>query len=112
MPTIVFTVSVAMAGNDKRLSWLCRTEPMSDSSREAKGSLANTPAALTFLTVAYHHCKYMCWAEGAGALVAVCGLAGAADDAFSPLTGAPSAQAFSDACKALRHGPQAAHFLL
>jgi catalase len=69
-------------------------------------SLATTPAALTFLTEAHQHCKYIGWSEGASALVAVCGLSGAEDDAFCALTDTASVQSFVKGCKALRHWPR------
>ena len=75
-----------------------------------KDSLATTPAALTFLTEAFQHCKYIGWSEGASALVAVCALAGAADDAFCALTDTASIQSFVKSCKALRHWPREALF--
>lgn len=75
-----------------------------------KDSLATTPAALTFLTEAFQHCKYIGWSEAASALVAVCALAGAADDAFCALTDTASIQSFVKSCKALRHWPREALF--
>lgn len=69
-------------------------------------SLATSSAALSFLAEAYQHCKYIGWSEGASALVAVCGLSGAADDALCALTDATSATSFVVACKTLRHWPR------
>ncbi|MBC7677206.1 MAG: catalase [Rhodoferax sp.] len=68
-----------------------------------KDSLATNAAARAFLTDGYQHCKYVGWSEEASALVAVCGLAAAEDDAFCALTDAGSAQAFVNGCKNLRY---------
>ncbi len=73
-------------------------------------SLATNPAARAFLTDAHVHCKYVGWSQGASPLVAVCGLAGAADDAFCALTDAKSVKTFVNACKHLRHWPREAVF--
>jgi catalase len=66
-------------------------------------SLATNAASKAFLTDAHQHCKYVGWSEEASALVAVCGLAGAEDDAFCALTDAASVQAFVNGCKNLRY---------
>ena len=68
-----------------------------------KDSLATTAAAMAFLSDAHQHCKYVGWSEEASALVAVCGLAGAEDDAFCALTDSASVQAFVNGCKNLRY---------
>ncbi len=75
-------------------------------------SLATTPAARAFLTDAFQHCKNIGWSEGASALVAVCGLAGAADEGFCALTDAASVQTFTGACKTMRHWVREALFQL
>ena len=66
-------------------------------------SLATTAAAKAFLSDAHQHCKYVGWSEQASALVGVCGLARAEDDAFCALTDEASVQAFVNGCKNLRH---------
>ncbi len=76
-----------------------------------QNSLATTPAALSFLTEAFQHCKYIGWSEGASALVAVCALSGAADDAFCALTDTASVTSFVMACKTLRHWPREILFM-
>ena len=68
-----------------------------------KDSLATTAAAKAFLTDAHQHCKYVGWSEQASALVGVCGLAGAEDDAFCALTDKVSVEAFVNECKNLRY---------
>ena len=57
-------------------------------------SLATNAASKAFLSDAHQHCKYVGWSEQASALVAICGFAGAEDDAFCALTDATSVQAF------------------
>lgn len=62
-----------------------------------------TAAAKAFLSDDHQHCKYVGWSQEASALVAVCSLAGAEDDAFCALTDATSVQAFVNGCKNLRY---------
>ena len=67
-----------------------------------KDSLATAPAAKALLTDAHQHIKYVGWSEQASALAAVCGLAGAQDDASCALTDIASVQSFVNECKYLR----------
>ena len=88
-PSVLFDALAVLAGHD---------------------DLATSPPAKAFVTDAYVHCKYVGWSPGAAALLAACGLADVADDAFCALTDAASASAFVDGCKHLRHWPREALF--
>lgn len=74
-------------------------------------SLATMPAAIDFLTDAHVHCKFIGLAEGASALVAVCGLEEAADGGIHALTDDASAGAFLTACRDLRFWEREAEFV-
>ncbi len=65
-------------------------------------SLATTPAAVTFVTDAYQHCKYIGWSKEASALIVASGLSTAKDDGFCALTDDEAVQGFVSGCKNLR----------
>ena len=79
-------------------------------------SLTLTPAARSFVTDAFQHCKYIGWAESAKVMLDELGLIRNAKDpansdpAVCALTDTVSAKAFVEACKALRHWPREALF--
>jgi catalase len=64
--------------------------------------LADMPPARDFVTDAFAHCKFVGYADGAASLFDAVGLGGKLDDGFVALDGTGSADAFLEACKALR----------
>ena len=72
--------------------------------------LATNPAARGFVTDAYHHCKFIGWAESARDLVAECTGAAAPDPGLCVLADADGVDKFVASCKALRHWPREAEF--
>jgi catalase len=63
-------------------------------------------AAKDFVTDAFAHCKYIALTAEAEAIFAKAGIAEDLDEACLPLDEADDAQAFVEACRALRYWPR------
>jgi catalase len=72
--------------------------------------LADLPPVRDFVSDAFAHCKFVGYTDAASALFDAFGLAGKLDDGFVALNGNGSAEAFLEACKALRRWEREAVF--
>ncbi len=75
-----------------------------------RDDLTRNPAAVSFLSDAFTHCKFIGWTSSAAPLLMTAGLNGDEDTALHNLADKDAARAFVAACPALRHWPREARF--